>query len=118
MKIRVEVEKEIKIKKGSTKPSIKFRLFNMDNLLPVDLSGAQIKFYMEGPEGSPDTNKFQGEGEVVVNPLTGIGKYDWHPGDTDTPGNFIAEFDITLSDGIKIRVPDKDDFIMILVENV
>jgi len=117
MNIRVEVEKEIKIKKGSTKPSIHFRLFNMDTYLPIDLTGAEIKFFMEGPENSTDIKKFQGEGDVVVSPLTGIGKYEWHPGDTDTPGIYKSDFEITLSDGIKIRVPDKDDFIMILVED-
>ncbi len=54
MKIRMEVEKEIKIKKGSTKPSIHFRLFNMDTYLPIDLTGAETKFFMEGPENSTD----------------------------------------------------------------
>ena len=118
MKIRVEVEKEIKIKKGSTKPFIQFRLFNMDTYLPIDLTGSQISFLMEGPEGSADIKRFEGEGEVVVSPLTGIGKYEWHAGDTDIHGLYRAEFAITFSDGTKMRVPAKDDFIMILVENV
>lgn len=117
MKLRVEVEKEIRIKKGSTEPSIQFRLFNMDNFLPVDLTGAQIKFFMEGPENSTDIKKFEGEGDVVVSPLTGIGKYEWHPGDTDTAGIYRSEFEINLKDGMKIKVPEGDQYIKIIVEN-
>ncbi|MDA2921357.1 phage baseplate upper protein [Desulfobacterota bacterium AH_259_B03_O07] len=117
MKLRVEVEKEIRIKKGSTEPSIQFRLFNMDNFLPVDLTGTQIKFFMEGPKDSTDKKKFQGEGEIVVNPLTGIGKYDWNPGDTDTSGTYRAEFQITFNDGVKIKVPLGEEYIKIVVEN-
>ncbi|MFQ5788428.1 MAG: hypothetical protein ACE5H1_10675 [Thermodesulfobacteriota bacterium] len=111
------MEKEIKIKKGSTKPSIKFRLFNMDTYLPIDLTGAQINFFMEGPEGGADIKKFEGEGDVVVSPLTGIGKYEWHAGDTDTPGLYRAEFEIILSDGTKIKVPEGEEYIKIVVEN-
>jgi len=117
MKLRVEVEKEIRIKKGSTKPSIKFRLFNMDNFLPVDLTGTQIKFFMEGPENSTDIKKFEGKGDVVVSPLTGIGKYEWHPGDTDTAGIYRSGFEITFSDGSRMRVPDKDEYIKIMIED-
>jgi hypothetical protein len=113
MRIRIEVEKSLKIKKGHTKPAAQFRLFNMDTLLPVDLTGAEIKFFMEGPERDADIKKLEGKGDVVVSPLTGIGKYEWHPGETDIPGSYRADFEITLSDGAKVRVPEGGAYIKV-----
>jgi hypothetical protein len=106
MKLRIEVGKSLKIKKGKASPSVQFRLFDMDTFLPVDLTGAQIKFFMEGPEDRTDVKRIEGEGEVVVSPLTGIGKYEWHPGETDIPGSYRADFEVTLSDGSEVRVPE------------
>jgi len=117
MRLRIEVEKSLKIKKGKTSPPVQFRLFNMDTFLPVDLTGAEIRFFMEGPEGGADIKKLEGKGDVVVSPLTGIGKYEWKPGDTDTPGNYTAAFEITIRDGMKIRVPEGADYMRIEIED-
>jgi hypothetical protein len=100
MKLRIEVGKSLKIKKGKASPSVQFRLFDMDTFLPVDLTGAQIKFFMEGPEDRTDVKRIEGEGEVVVR------KYEWHPGETDIPGSYRADFEVTLSDGSEVRVPE------------
>lgn len=111
MKLRIEAQKSFKIKRGKTSPSVQFRLFDMDSFLPVNLTGAQIKFFMEGPQDRADVKRIEGEGEVVVNPLTGIGKYEWHPGETDIPGSYRADFEITLSDGARVRVPESGAYI-------
>ena len=116
MKLRIEVEKSLKVKKGKTSPFVQFRLFDMDTFLPVDLTGAQIKFFMEGPEDSTDVKRIEGEGEVVVSPLTGIGKYEWNPGETEIPGSYRADFEVTLSDGTQVRVPEGREFITITIE--
>ena len=113
MKLRIEVEKSLKVKKGKTSPSVQFRLFDMDTFLPVDLTGAQIKFFMEGPEGRTDVKRIEGEGEVVVSPLTGIGKYEWNPGETEIPGSYRADFEVTLSDGTEVRVPESGEYIKV-----
>jgi hypothetical protein len=113
MKLRIEVEKSLKIKKGHLKPPVQFRLFNMDTFLPIDLTGAQIRFLMEGPEDGANIKRLEGEGEVVVSPLTGIGKYEWNFGETDIPGSYIADFEITLSDGVKVRVPEGGAYIKV-----
>ena len=117
MKLRIEVEKSLKIKKGKTSPSVQFRLFDMDAFLPVDLTGAQIRFFMEGPEDRTDVKRIEGEGEVVVSPLTGIGKYEWHPGETDLPGSYRADFEVTLGDGTEVRIPEGEAYIKIEIED-
>lgn len=113
MKLRIEVEKSLKIKKGKASPSVQFRLFDMDTFLPVNLTGAQIRFFMEGPEDRTDVKRIEGEGEVVVSPLTGIGRYEWNPGETDISGSYRGDFEITLSDGTKVRVPDGGAYIKV-----
>jgi hypothetical protein len=117
MKLRIEVEKSLKIKKGKTSPPAQFRLFDMDTLLPVNLTGAEIRFFMEGPEDRTDLKRIEGEGEVVVSPLTGIGKYEWNPGETDIPGSYRADFEITFSDGVMVRVPDGGAYIRVEIED-
>jgi hypothetical protein len=113
MKLRIEVEELLNIKRGKITPSVQFRLFDMDTFLPVNLTGAQIKFFMEGPEDRTDVKRIEGEGEVVVSPLTGIGKYEWHPGETDLPGSYRADFEVTLSDGTEVRVPEGGEYIKV-----
>jgi hypothetical protein len=113
MKLRIEVAKSLKIKKGKTSPSVQFRLFDMDTFLPVDLTGAKIKFFMEGPEDRTDVKRIEGEGEVVVSPLTGIGKYEWKQGETEIPGSYRADFEITLSDDTEVRVPECEGYIKV-----
>lgn len=111
MKLRIEVEKSLKVRKGKTSPSVQFRLFDMDTFLPINLTGAEIRFFMEGPGDRADLKRIEGEGEVVVSPLTGIGKYEWNPGETDVPGSYRADFEVTLSDGTRVRVPDGGAYI-------
>ena len=113
MKLRIEVEKSLKIKKGKINPSVQFRLFDMGTFLPVNLTGAQIKFFMEGPEECTDVKRIEGEGGVVVSPLTGIGKYEWKPGETEIPGSYRADFEVTLSDGTEVRVPEGGAYIKV-----
>ena len=113
MKLRIEVEKSLRIKKGRTTPPVQFRLFDMDTFLPVNLAGAQIKFFMEGPEDHTNLKRIEGEGKVVVSPLTGIGKYEWNLGETDIPGSYRADFEIKLSDGTEVRVPEGGAYIKV-----
>lgn len=113
MKLRIEVEKSLKIKKGKIGPPVQFRLFDMDTFLPVNLTGAEIRFFMEGPEDRTNVKRIEGEGQIVVSPLTGIGKYEWHPGETDIPGLYRADFEITLSDGTQVRVPEGGAYIKV-----
>ena len=65
---------------------------------PVNLTGAtKVDFIMrsKGPTGSLKVNS----PAVVVDPTGGIVRYDWAVGDTDTPGNYEAEWEVTWGDG-------------------
>lgn len=42
---------------------------------------------------------------TVVDPTSGIVRYDWAAGDTDTPGDYQAEWQVTWSSGQKQTFP-------------
>ena len=42
---------------------------------------------------------------VVVNATSGVVRYDWALGDSDSPASSQAEFEVTFSDGRKQTAP-------------
>jgi hypothetical protein len=50
----------------------------------------------------------------VVDALTGKVRYDWQGTETDTPGEYIAEWEIGLPGGIKMTVPN-DGYITVSI---
>lgn len=69
---------------------------------PLDLTGAAVSFIMAPVKGGvPKVNA----AATVVTAGSGVVRYDWAAGDTDTPGSYQAEWQITWSDGRKQTVP-------------
>ena len=85
------------MKANDLAPSIQAALTS--NGAAVDLTNATVKFIMR----SADANFVPGTGAVainspgvVVNAAGGIVRYDWATGDTATPGNYVAEWQVTI----------------------
>lgn len=74
---------------------------------PLNLTGATVKFIMRAkPAGNGATPSAKvNAAAVVVDAANGLVRYDWLAVDTDTPGSFQAEWQITWSDGKKQTVP-------------
>lgn len=81
------------IKQNDTSPSLQATLKDAA-LQPIDLSGANIRFYMRSVDGTLKLD----EPMQVVNALGGRVQYDWQAGDTDTVGTYFVEFEVTYSD--------------------
>lgn len=89
------------IKKNDTAPSLQRTLTDSDGA--IDLTGATVRFHMAATVGG--TAKVDAEATIVT-AASGIVKYDWASGDTDTTGSYYGEFEITYSDGSSETVPN------------
>jgi hypothetical protein len=89
------------MKAGDLNPVLTCTLTYSDGT-PINLTGiSQLRFFMRLPRAT--VNKVTGNG-VVVDALTGKVRYDWQGTETDTPGEYIAEWEIGLPGGIKMTV--------------
>ncbi len=82
------------IKEGDTSPDLQVTLKDGDGNA-VDVSGAAIVFSMSAG-GVVKTSE---QTVTLVTASSGVVKYPWVAGDTDTPGTFIGEFEVTFAGG-------------------
>ena len=91
-------------KQGDTAPAIAEQLFDGTGTA-VNLAGASVKFMMQGP----------GDAAVKVNATATItddatGKVSYTPSstDTNTPGDYLVEWQVTFSGGAIETFPNSD----------
>ena len=91
-----------KIKTGDRGPSVEATLLQIREGVEqaIDLTAAQDVLFLMNSE--PPLSA----AAVVVDAESGAVRYDWANGDTDAPGQFRAEFEITWTDGRKQTVPN------------
>lgn len=98
------------IKQGDTSPSLRY-------LLPdaVSLAGAQVRFQMRKID-SDTVLDVPADIENVFEPA--IVAHLWASGQTDAPGRYQAEFEITYSDGSVETFPNRGFITVIIPEDV
>ncbi|RCU47919.1 DUF2479 domain-containing protein [Haloplanus salinus] len=86
---------DFKITQNDTYPAISGTCKD-DGGNPVDITGATVRFHLKAPGSeTPKVN----ESASILDAAAGRVAYQWIAGDTDTPGTFFAEFEVTHSDG-------------------
>lgn len=98
----------IQIKAGDTAPTVQATLLDVASQ-PVDLDGATARFILAGA-AAPHTVAVDAPATVVQvgSANRGVVAYAWEPGDTDTPGAYVAEFEITYASGAVQTFPTQD----------
>ena len=100
------------MKRNDTKPFLYATLsLYIDNdtstsLEKLDLTGASVKFIMRKDNTvTPKIEQILSEVEII-DAEEGSVMYRWQPGDTDTPGEYLAEFEVTDVDGYILTIWD------------
>lgn len=87
---------DFSLKANDRLPSIKATLSTGG--APIDLTPAtKVDFIMKG--AAPATVPKVNSPAVIVDPAGGVVRYDWKAGDTNTPGSYQAEWEVTWDDG-------------------
>lgn len=79
---------------------------------PVSLASATVKFHMRQGIAVAKVDA----AAVIVDAPTAMVRYDWIAADTDTPGEYEAEFEVTFTTGTKpLTFPNTTEKLSILV---
>lgn len=97
--------REFYIKVGDTAPAIEVTCKDSDGDA-VDVSGSTVRFHMKARGASSTTVD---AAATIVDGPTGVVKYQWVTADTDTAGDYLAEFEVTYTDGTIESFPNRYD---------
>jgi len=103
---------EFFMKQNDTAPSLAITVLNKSTKLPLSLVGATAKFSMRA-SGSV-VAKVNGVSADVYDETGGKVRYNWTASDTDTVGEYEAEFEVTLQGGGIVTFP-QDGYIKVIV---
>ena len=112
----VPVAARFVIKRHSQRPSLRMYVKNTITDGPFDFTGATaVKFAMKDSSG----NLVFSNPAVIESPSTsGYLRYNWGATDTQTAGEFRAEFDVSYGVGDKLTVPVKGNILVKIYEDV
>jgi hypothetical protein len=103
------------IKRNDTSPSLNVALED-DVGRPIDVTGATIVFHMRN--SADDSVKISGASATIVSATRGEVRYSFSATDSDTSGNFEAEFQVTFSGGAIETFPNDGYINVIITEDV
>lgn len=101
---------DIPLKRGDTSPSVTTTLTD-ENDQPVTLSASNVRFHMA--HFTTMETKVDAPAEITA-AETGDVRYAWDPADTDEPGLYFAEFEVTHTDGSVETFPN-DGYITVYI---
>lgn len=91
------------IKQNDTSPDLQVTLKDGDGEA-VDVTSSTIVFTMS----AGGVVKVSEQSATIVTASSGVVKYEWAAGDTDTPGTYEGEFEVTFSGGKIQTFPNSD----------
>lgn len=102
------------IKQDNLLPVLEFQFLDAETDLPIPLTGGVAQFKMEGPGGGLKINR----AAVIDNALEGRGHFTWQAGDTDAPGRWPAEIEVTMPGALPFTGPNRINLIIQVARKV
>ena len=100
------------IKQNDTSPSIEATLTNISGTA-VNLNGSSVRFHMKNMSNN---SLIVDQAATIVNAAGGIVRYAWQAADTQKPGLYNCEFEVTYTD-TSIETFPNDDKIIVSIES-
>jgi len=100
------------IKQNDTSPSIEATLTDI-NGTAVNVAGSSIRFHMKNMSNN---SLIVDQAATIVNGPNGIVRYAWQAADTQKPGLYTCEFEVTYTDN-SIETFPNDDKIIVSIES-
>lgn len=101
------------IRQNDTSPALSATLTDYDDN-PINLTGASVKIHVKDLSGVSKVNASC----VVTNAPEGLVSYAWNSSDTDTPGTYYLEFEVTYSDTSIETFPNKGNLSIVVTKEL
>lgn len=100
------------LKENNTSPILRATLKDVNKTV-INLTGATVQFRMKEVGGT--VLKVNTSASIVGSADNGVVQYVWTSSDTNQPGSFNAEFDVTYADGSKETFPN-EEFLTVVIK--
>lgn len=104
---------DIVMKANDRLPTVQAQLFVGGT--PASLTGATVAFIMRPKNGGAVKVN---SAAVIVSAADGVVRYDWAAADTNTPGDYRAEWEVTFADGKTQTFPTAGHHSVQIVEDL
>jgi hypothetical protein len=102
----------MQLKRNDLEPALRATLKDADG--PVNLTGLTVRFLMRDSSGILKASGLC----TLVDAPNGVVTYSWQSGDTDTAGDYTAEFEVTVSVGRTRTFPNGGYIQITIVEDL
>lgn len=100
------------MKQNDTRPAFKVQLFLDDEVFDLTANEATAVEFNMATSGTVPATLVSHGACTIVDSVTGVVEYRWVSGDTATPGDHKAEFQVTLSGGRIVTFPNNGNLIV------
>jgi hypothetical protein len=106
----------VTMKRNDRRPFLDVILQDVDGTaLDLTASVSGISFTMKNLD--TDQTAISASAATIISQTTGMVRYSWAEGDTNTAGTYVAEFQVLYNDGTKLTIPTSTVLSVVILED-